>query len=47
MKAAVVPTLGAPLEIRDVPVPEAGPGQVLVRIETVRPVPHGHPRRPG
>jgi alcohol dehydrogenase, propanol-preferring len=34
MKAAVVPTLGAPLEIRDVPVPEPGPGQVLVKIET-------------
>ena len=34
MKAAVVPTLGAPLEVRDVPVPEPGPGQVLVRIET-------------
>lgn len=34
MKAAVVPTLGAPLEIRDVPIPEPGPGQVLVRIET-------------
>lgn len=34
MKAAVVPALGAPLEIRDVPVPEPGPGQVLVRIET-------------
>ena len=34
MKAAVVPTLGAPLEIRDVPVPAPGPGQVLVRIET-------------
>jgi propanol-preferring alcohol dehydrogenase len=34
MKAAVVPTLGAPLEIRDVPVPTPGPGQVLVRIET-------------
>jgi propanol-preferring alcohol dehydrogenase len=33
MKAAVVPQLGAPLEIRDVPVPEPGPGQVLVRIE--------------
>ena len=26
MKAAVVPTLGAPLEIREVPVPEPGPG---------------------
>ncbi|HEU4567186.1 MAG TPA: zinc-dependent alcohol dehydrogenase [Marmoricola sp.] len=33
MKAAVVPQLGAPLEIRDVPVPTPGPGQVLVRIE--------------
>jgi len=34
VKAAVVPALGAPLQIRDVPVPEPGPGQVLVRIET-------------
>ncbi|WP_101524378.1 alcohol dehydrogenase catalytic domain-containing protein [Nocardioides houyundeii] len=34
MKAAVVPALGAPLVIRDVPIPEPGPGQVLVRIET-------------
>ena len=33
MKAAVVPQLGAPLEIRDVPVPRPGPGQVQVRIE--------------
>ena len=33
MRAAVVPSLGAPLEIREVPVPEPGPGQVLVRIE--------------
>jgi alcohol dehydrogenase, propanol-preferring len=33
MKAAVVPTLGAPLEIREVPVPSPGPGQVLVKIE--------------
>ncbi len=33
MKAAVVPQLGSPLEIRDLPVPEPGPGQVLVRIE--------------
>ncbi len=32
MRAAVVPALGAPLEIRDVPVPEPGPGQVLVKI---------------
>src|SRR6187455_41867 len=34
MKAAVVPALGAPLEIRDVPIPTPGPGQVLVRVET-------------
>ena len=34
MKAAVVPTLGAPLEIRDLEVPQPGPGQVLVKIET-------------
>jgi propanol-preferring alcohol dehydrogenase len=33
MKAAVVPAFGAPLEIRDLPVPEPGPGQVVVRIE--------------
>lgn len=33
MRAAVVPALGAPLEIRDVPVPTPGPGQVLVKIE--------------
>jgi len=33
MKAAVVPALGSPLEIRDVPVPVPGPGQVLVKIE--------------
>ncbi len=33
MRAAVVPALGAPLEIRDVPIPEPGPGQVLVKIE--------------
>jgi propanol-preferring alcohol dehydrogenase len=33
MRAAVVPELGKPLEIREVPVPEPGPGQVLVRIE--------------
>lgn len=34
MKAAVVPALGAPLEVRNVDVPEPGPGQVLVKIET-------------
>jgi propanol-preferring alcohol dehydrogenase len=34
MKAAVVPELGAPLEIRDLPVPTPGPGQILVKIES-------------
>ena len=33
MRAAVVPALGQPLEIRDVPVPEPGAGQLLVKIE--------------
>src|SRR5438105_13595382 len=33
MRAAVVPQLGAPLEIQEMPVPDPGPGQVLVRIE--------------
>jgi propanol-preferring alcohol dehydrogenase len=33
VKVAVVPELGAKLEIRDVPVPEPGAGQVLVKIE--------------
>lgn len=33
MKAAVVPTLGAPLEIREVEKPVAGPGQVVVKVE--------------
>lgn len=33
MKTAVVPKLGAALEIRDLAVPEPGPGQVLVKIE--------------
>lgn len=32
MKAAVVTALGAPLEIREVPVPRIGPGEVLVRV---------------
>lgn len=32
MRAAVVPELGGKLEIREVPVPEPGPGQVLVRM---------------
>ena len=34
MKAAVVQTFGRPLTLQDVPVPEPGLGQVLVRIET-------------
>jgi alcohol dehydrogenase, propanol-preferring len=33
MKAAVVPDLGAKLEIRELPVPEPGEGQLLVRME--------------
>lgn len=33
MRAAVVPALGAPLEIRDLPVRSPGTGQILVRIE--------------
>ncbi|WP_018219267.1 alcohol dehydrogenase catalytic domain-containing protein [Salinispora pacifica] len=32
MKAAVVPTLGARWELRDVPTPRPGPGEVLVRV---------------
>lgn len=32
MKAAVVTRLGAPLDIREVPVPEVGAGQVLIRV---------------
>ena len=32
MKAAVVPALGQPLEIREVPVPKVGPGQALMRV---------------
>lgn len=34
MKAAVVPSFKAPLEIRDIEIPTPGPGQVLVKIET-------------
>lgn len=34
MRAAVVPALGEPLQVRDVPVPQPGPGQALVRVET-------------
>lgn len=32
MKAAVVTALGKPLDIREVPVPPVGPGQVLMRV---------------
>lgn len=34
MKAAVVTEFHVPLEIQDLPIPEPGPGQVLVRMET-------------
>jgi alcohol dehydrogenase, propanol-preferring len=33
MKAAVVRSFDRPLEIEDLPIPEPGPEQVLVRIE--------------
>jgi len=33
MRASVVTSFDQPLEIREIPVPEPGPGQVLVRIE--------------
>ncbi|SDE59391.1 alcohol dehydrogenase catalytic domain-containing protein [Pseudonocardia oroxyli] len=33
MRAAVVPALGAALEIRELPVPTPGPGELLVRME--------------
>ena len=32
MKAAVVREFGKPLAIEDVPIPQAGPGQVLVKV---------------
>jgi alcohol dehydrogenase, propanol-preferring len=34
MRAAVVHELGRPLVMKDVPTPEPGPGQVLVKVET-------------
>lgn len=34
MRAAVVTAFDAPLQVQDLPVPEAGPGEVLVRIQT-------------
>lgn len=33
MHAAVVPALGSPLEIQDLPIPQPGPGQIRVHIE--------------
>ncbi len=33
MKAAVVPEFGQPLDIREVPIPEVGQGQVLMRVQ--------------
>ena len=33
MHAAVVPVLGQPLEVRELPVPDPGPGEVLVQVE--------------
>jgi propanol-preferring alcohol dehydrogenase len=32
MRAAVVKQLGAPLVIEEVPVPEPGPGEILVKV---------------
>jgi len=32
MKAAVCAQLGAPLDLREVPVPQIGPGQILIRV---------------
>jgi propanol-preferring alcohol dehydrogenase len=34
MKAAVVHNFASPLAVEDVPKPQAGPGEVVVRIET-------------
>jgi len=33
MKAAVVTGFGKPLQIQELPIPEPGPGQILVKIE--------------
>ena len=41
MKAAVVREFKKPLSIDEVPVPEVGPGQILVKIEASRRLPHG------
>ena len=45
MKAAVVHDYTRPLEIEEVPIPEPGAEQVLVRIEASRSLSHRHPRR--
>ena len=36
MKAAVVREFGKPLTIEDVPIPQPGPGQVLVKVQACR-----------
>ena len=45
MKAAVVHEFGKPLTIEEVPVPDAGPGQILVKIAATRRLPHRPARR--
>jgi hypothetical protein len=45
MRAAVVPGFGQPLVIEDRPVPEPGPGQVVVQMEASVPW-LGYARRP-
>lgn len=34
MKAAIFHGVGQPIEVREIPVPSAGPGQVLIRVKT-------------
>ena len=46
MKAAVVRDFTKSLSLEDVPKPEPGAGEVLVKVETCGPVPHRHPRGP-
>ncbi len=33
MKAAVIEAIGQPLVVKAVPIPEPGPGEILVKIE--------------
>jgi len=40
MHAAVVVAFGQPLQLQELPVPAAGPGQVLVKNRSLRCVPH-------